>query len=141
MSDITVYIEVEVNPTETMEKVTQAVENMFGPLPLSTVTFQNTTILHAEIEGLDALAKLHHLLRRESIRDAARKVFFAGLHGNTISIHLNKQVAFVDHISFSNDTAESPLGSIQIRITCPNPQELIDWLAPRTGSSKRKKAH
>ena len=133
-------VDVEVNPTESMEKVVQAVENMFGPLSLHTVTFQDTTFLHAETTDLDALSKLYHLLRRESIRDAARKVFFAGLHGNTISIHLNKQVAFVDHISFSNETAKSPLGPIKVRITCSNPRDLIDWLAPRTTSAKRKKA-
>ena len=32
MDDVTVHVEVEINPTETEDKVKQAVENMFGPM-------------------------------------------------------------------------------------------------------------
>ena len=35
MDDVTVHVEAEINPTETEDKVKQAVENMFGPLKTS----------------------------------------------------------------------------------------------------------
>jgi predicted RNA binding protein with dsRBD fold (UPF0201 family) len=68
----------------------------------------------------------------DRVRDAARKVFFAGIRGKTIGFCLNKQVAFAGHISFSEEVAESPLGPIRVTIECENPRQLIDWLAPRT---------
>jgi len=41
-------------------------------------------------------------------------------------------VAFANHVSFSQETGESPLGPIKVTLDCESPRELIDWLAPRT---------
>jgi predicted RNA binding protein with dsRBD fold (UPF0201 family) len=82
--------------------------------------------------GIDGLTKLSNLLRRERIRDAARGVLFEGLSGKFIVFYLNKQVAYVGHVSFSKPIGESPLGPIKVEIHCDNPRSLIDWLAPRT---------
>jgi predicted RNA binding protein with dsRBD fold (UPF0201 family) len=89
-------------------------------------------LLTAEGRGLETLTKLLNLLRRERIRNAARKAFFQGLRGETISFFLNKQVAFVGHVSFSEEEAESPLGPVKVRIECEDPKGLINWLAPRS---------
>ncbi|MEM2108626.1 MAG: hypothetical protein QXL10_05020, partial [Candidatus Bathyarchaeia archaeon] len=72
------------------------------------------------------------LLRQDRIRDAARKMLFEAMHGQTISFYLNKQAAFAGHVSFSEAEAESPLGPIIVAIKCDDPRRLIDWLAPRT---------
>ena len=132
MDEISVHIEVEVNPTESEEKVKRAVENIFGNIQTNVQPIYKGAILTAETKGLEALTKLYNLLRRERIRDAARGALFEGLSGKTINFCLNKQVAFVGHVSFSKEVAESPLGPIKVKIRCENPRELIDWLAPKT---------
>lgn len=132
MDEVEVYVEVEINPTESEEKVKRAVENVFGNIPTQIKPLAKGSLLTAEAKGLEALAKLYNLLRRERIRDAARGALFEGLSEDTITFYLNKQVAFAGHLSFSKAVAESPLGPIKVRIKCDNPRQLIDWLAPRT---------
>ncbi|MEM2917592.1 MAG: RNA-binding domain-containing protein [Candidatus Bathyarchaeia archaeon] len=132
MNEITVYAEVEVHSTEDPEKVKKAVENILGKAEFEEKPLKRGFVLMAKAKGIEGLSKLYNLLRRERIRDAARTVFFEGTSGNTITFYLNKQVAYVGHISFSQPVAESPLGPIKIQITCDNPRELIDWLAPST---------
>jgi len=127
---------VDVNPTEDSEKVKQAVENILGTVNFKVESRKWGCILTAETKGTAGLTKLYNLLRREQIRDAARKVFYSGLVEKTLIFHLNKQAAYAGHISFSQETAESPLGPIKVQIRCDNPRELIEWLAPKT--TKRK---
>jgi hypothetical protein len=132
MDEVSVYVEVEINPTESEDKVKRAIENIFGPIQTKIQPTYKGALLTAETKGLDVLTKLYNLLRRERIRNAARKALFEGLTGKTINFCLNKQVAFAGHVSFSKETAESPLGPIKVKIECNNPRELIDWLAPKT---------
>ena len=128
MEKVTLRVEVEVNPTESPEKVRVAVENIFGNV--QTVMHQTSggSRLEAEIENVDALTRFCNLLRRERTRAAAKKVFYDGLEGKTISFCLNKQVAFAGHVSFSKEAGESPLGPIRVRLETENPRRLIDWL-------------
>lgn len=132
MDDVNVQVEVKVNPTESEDKVKRAVENVFGGIPMQMKPLRKGTLLVSEVKGLESLTKLYNLLRRERIRSAARAVFFGGLKGNTISFCLNKQVAYVGHVSFSKETAESPLDPIKVRIKCTSSRELINWLTSRT---------
>jgi len=89
-------------------------------------------LLIAKARGVDGLTKLYNLLRRERIRDAARGVLFEGLGEKSIIFYLNKQVAYVGHVSFSKPVEESPLGPIKVQIRCDNPRELVEWLSPKT---------
>jgi len=82
----------------------------------------------AQTNSTEPLTSFANLLRRERIRAAARKILHEGLKGNTITFHLNKQVAYAGHISFSEATAESPLGPIKVTIKCQNPRKLIEQL-------------
>jgi predicted RNA binding protein with dsRBD fold (UPF0201 family) len=132
MDDVTVHVEAEVNPTESEEKVKQAIQNIFGTIQYTVQPIYRGVLLTADTRGLDALTKLYNLLRRERIRNAARTILFEGLDRKTIDFCLNKQVAYAGHVSFSREEAESPLGPIRVRVECVNPRELIDWLAPRT---------
>ncbi len=133
MDEVEVLVEVEINPTESEEKVKRAVENVFGNIQTQIKPLAKGNLLTAEAKGLEALTKLYNLLRRERIRDAARGALFEGLNGNTVGFYLNKQVAFAGHVSFSKAVSESPLGPIKVQIKCANPRQLIDWLAPKTG--------
>ncbi|MBS7659617.1 MAG: RNA-binding domain-containing protein [Candidatus Bathyarchaeia archaeon] len=134
MDEIEIRVEVEVNPTESEEKVRRAVENVLGPLPLEFKPHPQGEggILVVEAKGFETLSKFYNLLRRERICDAARTILFEGLIGDTIIFYLNKQVAYVGHISFSKAFAESPLGPIKVQVRCSDPRQFIDWLAPKS---------
>jgi len=123
---------VDVNPTEDLNKVRVAVEKVLGGIKLEIVRDGNRERLVGESEGREALLRFHDLLRREQILDAARKVLFKGIQGKTICFYLNKQVAYVGHISFSQSVGESPLGPIYVEIESDDPRAVIDWLAPKT---------
>ena len=138
MDEINVHIEVKVNPTEDLEKVKKAVENIFGNIEFKVTSEKRGSLLVAEAKNIDGLTTLRDLLRRERIRDAARGVFFEGLSKKSVVFYLNKQVAYVGHISFSAPVGESPLGPIKVQIRCDSPQELIKWLAPKTAKHKQK---
>lgn len=137
MSDIVVYVEAEVNPTEDLDKVKQAVENIFGALEFKVKSRKRGRLLTAEAQGHESLIKLLNLLSRERIIAAARKVFFSGLDDSSVTFYLNKQVAYAGHISFSQQTAESPLGPIKVQIRCSNPRKLIEWLTPKPKTARR----
>ncbi len=132
MDKLKIRIVVEKNPTEDPDKVKQAVENIFSTAEFETKPCDNGNPLIANAKGKEGLTKLYNLLRRERIRDAARGVLFKGLKGHFITFYLNKQVAYAGHVSFCQPVAESPLGPIKVQLTCDNPKELIEWLAPRT---------
>jgi len=132
VDEIDVHVEADINPTEDPEKVSRAVENILGNAEFEVRQQRRGSLLVAKAKGIDGLTKFQNLLRRERIRDAARGVLFGGLSGKSIVFYLNKQVAYVGHISFSQPVAESPLGPIKVQIHCDNPRELIEWLAPKT---------
>lgn len=131
MEEITVRVETEINPTEDEGKVEAAVTNIFDSASVEVKPSYKGSLLYATAEGRDALVKFRDLLSLDRIRAAARKVFLGGLRGNSVQFCLNKQVAFAGHVSFSEETSESPLGPIKVTINCEAPQQLINWLAPR----------
>jgi uncharacterized protein len=131
MDEITIHVEAEINPTEDAEKIELAVNNVVGNASITIKPSQKGSVLSAEAKGQDALIKLRNLLRQDRIRDAARKLLFKSIRGNTITFCLNKQVAFAGHVSFSEETAESPLGPIQVIVETDNPRQIVEWLAER----------
>ncbi len=132
MDEIAVHVETEINPTESEDKVRKAVENTFGNIPITIKPLKRGSLLVAEGNGLEFLTKLCNMLARERIRAAARAVLMEGIEKKAVNFCLNKQVAYVGHISFSGETAESPLGPIKVRICCSDPHELVKWLTSRT---------
>jgi predicted RNA binding protein with dsRBD fold (UPF0201 family) len=132
MVEVTVLVETEMYPTESEDKVKSAVNNVLGNASITIKPSVKGSTLTATAKGQDSLLKLRKLLRNDRIRDASRKLFFKSIRGNIISFCLNKQVAFAGHVSFSEETAESPLGPIRVNIETDSPQQLIEWLAEKT---------
>lgn len=129
---VIIFVETEINPTETEGKVKSAVINVFGNLNVNVQTASlGRLLLVAEATGRDALESFRAVLRRDRVRAAARKILHKNVENRKIIFYLNKQVASVGHVSFSQETGESPLGPIKVTIESENPRELIDWLAPR----------
>ena len=132
MEQVTVHAETEINPTESEEKVRMAVNNVLGSPSITVEPNGKTSLLTANAKGQESLVKLRNLLRNDRIRDAARRLLFKSIRGNTISFCLNKQVAYAGHISFSEETAESPLGPIRVTVTADNPRQLVEWIAEKS---------
>ena len=133
MVEVTVFVETEVIPTEDEDKVQTAVNNVLGNASITLKASQTGSTLTAEANGLDSLVKLRNILRNDRIRDSARRILFRSIRENEIVFFLNKQVAFAGHISFSEETAESPLGPIRFIIETDDPSQLVEWLAEKTG--------
>ena len=121
-----------------MEKVKSSVENLFGAVTFKVKSRTWGQLLVAETRGTEGLTKLANLLKREQILAAARKVLRNGTNETSVTFYLNKQVAYAGHVSFSQQTAESPLGPITVKISCDNTRKLVDWLAPRPPKKTRK---
>ena len=130
--EVTVFAQAEIYPTESEDSVKAAVNNVLGNAEITIKPSAKGSTLTAVAKGQDSLTKLRSLMRNDRIRDAARRLLFKSIRGNMLSFCLNKQVAFAGHVSFSEETAESPLGPIKISIEAEHPQQLIDWLAEKT---------
>lgn len=131
MEQISLRVEVEINPTESEEKVRKAVQNIFGNLRTEIKRTNRSSMFIGEANGKEALFGLCNLLRRERIRNAARKPLLAGIDRRSISFFLNKQVAYAGHLSFSKETAESPLGPIKVAVICEDPRQIVNWLTSK----------
>src|SRR5207245_11563124 len=90
---------------------------------------------------LESLEKFRTILQRDRIRAAARSQRFKGKEENRIVVFLNKQVAYVGHVSFSAPEGESPLGPIRLEIQTADPVAIIDWLTGDPCDGKRPEAH
>ena len=123
-------VEAEVKPTEAREKVEASVKKIFPTLEL----IQVGDLLCGESTRVEALARLHQLLRLQAILDSARKTMLRGKRDNVVRFMLNKQAAFVSRVSFTD--GESPLGPIVVTLEASDIERLIDYLAPRTRDGK-----
>ncbi len=131
-----VIVEAEVKPTEDIEKVKKAILNVFEPSEIKIEDRMGRKFVIAVGVGANCLLKLHSLLRREQILDAARKMMKRWSMQDKVIFFLNKQAAFMGHLSFCLPERESPLGPIRFEISCKNSKEVIDWLAPPTSRGK-----
>ncbi len=132
MVEVEVFVETEINPTESEDKVRLAVDNVLGRATFTVQPAQRGNLLVAHAKGQDTLLKLRNTLRNDRIRDAARRILFKSTRDNTFNFYLNKQVAYAGHISFCEETAESPLGPIHFRVETDNAQQLVEWLAEKS---------
>jgi predicted RNA binding protein with dsRBD fold (UPF0201 family) len=125
-----VRVEAEVRPTEAREKVKAAVWKIFPTLELG----ESGDYIVGESADVASLSRLHQLLRQQMILDSARAVMTSGRREGMTKFMLNKQVAFLGKVSFTD--GESPLGPIVVTLEAPDIDRLIDYLAPRTEGGK-----
>jgi predicted RNA binding protein with dsRBD fold (UPF0201 family) len=123
-------VEAEVKPTEVVGKVEAAVRRIFPTLALE----RSGNFLVGESADIDSLSRFRQLLRQQMILDTARRAMLLKRRDNSTQVCLNKQVAFVGRVNFTD--GESPLGPIVVTLEAPDIERLIDYLAPRTRDGK-----
>ncbi|MEM2875092.1 MAG: RNA-binding domain-containing protein [Candidatus Hadarchaeales archaeon] len=121
-----ISVEAEVRPTESREKVEEAVRKLF---PAVSLVVSEGKVM-GESGDINSLSTLHRLLRQQAILDAARSIMISNLRENRTLFMLNKQVAYMGRVSFTD--GESPLGPIVVTIDAEDPRAMVDFLAPKT---------
>ena len=111
-----------VYPSEDPEKVKEAILNIFPDASLERTA--------DGFEGEAGTDRFCNLIRRQKILDSTRSMMFKGVRGRKIVLHLNKQVAVVGKISFTEP--KTILGTIMVAFECDDPEAFIDAIAPRT---------
>ncbi len=121
----------KVNPTEDVEKVRRAIENLFPEIELE---FDDSTgVLKGRVEKLD---RFRELLRMQRILDTARAELRRGWRGNESTVYLNKQAATVSRINFTDENSVLSPIVVVFRVYGVNFERFIDWLAPETKGGK-----
>jgi len=132
-------VESVAHPTEDTEKVKAALLNIFPTLSFNAENQGERVFLVAEGNRIGDLSQIRDLIRKERVPDAARKTFRSNTVYGKTTVHLNKQVAMVKHVSFCAPEGESPLGPITLTLESHNLDEVIDWLAPSTRQHQRER--
>ncbi|HIH02136.1 TPA: hypothetical protein HA259_08770 [Thermoplasmata archaeon] len=108
-------------PTEDRARVARAITQLFPD-----AVIEGDDPLTARADSVEAFSEQ---LARQRIRAAARKVLRRGMSDGRTSFRLNKQVAFIGKISFSEE--DHALGDIEVTISDEDIASTIDALAPR----------
>jgi len=129
--------EVEVRPTEDVNKVLKALKNILLVNNVKVVDIgRGYKMIVSEENSITTLLKMYELIRRQRILDTARNVMIKNSRGDILNLRLNKQAAYQGIVSFVDADDESHLGSITITIVSQKLDEIIDWLAPRTSRGR-----
>ncbi|MDD3379321.1 MAG: RNA-binding domain-containing protein [Candidatus Methanomethylophilaceae archaeon] len=119
---VTVNISCPVFPSEDLEKVKTAILNIFPKAELEEVD--------SIISGTADIVNFSNLIRKQEILDSTRSVMRKGICSHKTTIYLNKQVATVGKISFTEE--RTILGTITVTIGDEDIDGLIDRVAPQT---------
>ncbi len=123
--NVEIEIETDIHPTESDEKVINAIKNLF---PDAEIKIEDGKL----IGRARNLERFRELLRRQRILDTARSEILKGKSGNEVTVYLNKQTATVSRINFCDaDATLSPL-KVTFRLNNIPFQRFLDYLAPET---------
>jgi uncharacterized protein len=134
-----VVAEAEVRPTESLEKVKQALTSLFSGEIETKGNVDGYGSVRLSGHGQASLEKFKMVVQRDRIRAAARAQLFRGMVEDRLIVYLNKQVAYAGHVSFSAPEGESPLGPIRLTIKSGHPVEVIDWLTGGVSSARKER--
>lgn len=123
-----VWVEAEVYPTESEEKVLQAVRNLFPTIDFRVLTQGTLVVVVGEGLGLECLENLKNMLRNRRIRSATRNILKQSKVDSKLVFYMNKQAAYVGQASFTEPFTESPLPPIKVEIEAEDVDKIIEWL-------------
>jgi predicted RNA binding protein with dsRBD fold (UPF0201 family) len=126
-SRVDLKIEATVNPSESAQKVIDAISNLFNRC-LPELSFKSRVIGRAE--GTDSFSTIYEQVRSRSAMGVLRRMLLDNRAGDSTWFLLNKQAATSGIAAIIEDDQESPLGPIRVTIRCEELDSLIDWLVP-----------
>ena len=126
-SQIDMKVEAIVNPSEHVQKVIDAIANIFTRCS-PELSFRSRVVGRAI--GSDSLSILYEQVRSRSAMGVLRRMLLDNRAGDSTWFLLNKQAATSGIAAFIEDQQESPLGPIRVTISCEELDKLIDWLVP-----------
>jgi len=114
-NNVKISIQTPIYETEAQEKVERAIRNIFPDAALERAN----NYITGRSSTLETFATL---LKVQRIRATAKAELMKGLTFDSFEFTLNKQVALVGKVNFSQD----PMGPIFVRVVAPLPEKLID---------------
>jgi predicted RNA binding protein with dsRBD fold (UPF0201 family) len=126
-SQIDLKVEATVNPSENIQKVIDAIENIFTKCS-PELSFRSRVVGRAA--GSDSLSILYEQIRSRSAMGVLRRMLLDNRSGDSTWFLLNKQAATSGIAAIIEDEQESPLGPIRVTISSEELDTVIDWLVP-----------
>lgn len=123
-----VEIKSDLNPTESPEKLSCALKNIFPSADFSCR--ENLFLAEGDQKIVEHLSSL---LEKQRIRDSANVHLRLKAHHGHLKFFLNKQAAFVGKVNFCSDCA---MGPIMVEIEGEDLPQFIDRISPRTGGKE-----
>ncbi|MGQ4892665.1 MAG: RNA-binding domain-containing protein [Candidatus Njordarchaeia archaeon] len=130
---VKILIRAEVYPTEDVDKVMEALHNIFDidNREIKISEGYDKKILQIETSDLNVLDKFKSRVKHRNIQTHIRVFLERNAIANKTFIYLNKQVATVKKVSLCDSPHECPMGAITLEIEAGSQDELyrvIDWL-------------
>ncbi|MGZ7046969.1 MAG: RNA-binding domain-containing protein [Methanobacterium sp.] len=119
-----IYAKADLNPTEDMEKVIEAIANV---IEYNEIEVGDGYVCASG--DMETIKNLGDELKIRKIRSAARKIMLKGSNNGKIHFKLSKQAALVGALNLVEDDL-SPLGEIEVEIKTEDVKNLIDLIAP-----------
>ena len=113
-----------VNPSESIEKIEQAISNIF---PYAIIN-NNDFSINAQSKELRSFEKIFQFIHNNKLQKIYLRSLEDNLQDDTTWFYLNKQAAFVEQIAICEESDESPLGPIKVTLTSSNIDAIIDWI-------------
>lgn len=120
----TVRVWAETNPSEDAPKVCRAIQ---GVLP-DMVVFCDKHAVLATSDDVLVLDGIRNTAKARQIQASLRRNLVRNTNNNTTKFYLNKQASFVSTVAICDEPNESPMGPIQITLTSPDIDSVIEWL-------------
>ena len=114
-----------VNLSEDLDKIKQAISNIFPDLTIKNEIFS----IKAQSNELKSLEKISETISSSQSQKIYTRNLENNLEGDSTWFFLNKQAAFVGIVAICDEAEESPLGPIKVTLTSSNIDAVIDWIS------------
>ncbi len=119
-------VEARVNPSESPERVKNAVANVVQCTPEYRYGYK----VVGKSFGGESLRTIYEQIRSRTAMGVLRRILLNNRADNSTWFLLNKQAAARGIVVVVDDERESPLGPVRVTISCEELDALIDWLVP-----------
>ncbi len=132
---IKITVEAQLNRSEDPQKVEQAIKNIIG---IKEISFNKDKkeILIAEIDNQKGLNNIYEKIRSRQSAGVTRRLLFQNSTKSKTWIYFHKQAAYVNALNVCEDETNVSLGHLKLIIQSPEPEKIIDWLAPSKSLAK-----